>query len=145
MFRLLVHATLLAAALFALGPRTAAADDERPRGEPARSTPLREVQAPEETSAWDRPDVGTESTVAKMVAKLGRGLVNILTGWLELPKQIIRTSKTDGVLTGMTVGLGKGVGMAVGRTAAGVLETAFFFAPFPGEYKPLIEPALVFD
>ena len=33
--------------------------------------------------------------------KLGRGLVNILTGWIELPKNIHQTSTESNILTGM--------------------------------------------
>jgi len=42
--------------------------------------------------------------------KLGRGLANILTGWVELPKNIYDTSVEDNPLSGLTIGLAKGVG-----------------------------------
>ncbi|MBI3268685.1 MAG: exosortase system-associated protein, TIGR04073 family [Planctomycetes bacterium] len=80
-----------------------------------------------------------------MVSKFTRGLLNILTGWIEIPKQIARTAKEDGAGKGATIGFLKGIGMAVARTAAGVLEAGLFFAPFPEDYKPILEPALVFD
>jgi len=38
---------------------------------------------------------GSESTVAKLTAKLGRGIVNILTGWVEFPVQIVKRTKED--------------------------------------------------
>lgn len=75
--------------------------------------------------------------------KLGRGLVNILTGWVELPKNIYDTSKQSNPFAGITVGLAKGVGMTVVRTGAGVYETATFPFPLPKEYKPVLEPAYV--
>jgi len=76
--------------------------------------------------------------------KLGRGLGNILTGWVELPKNIYDTSVEQNVLAGLTIGLAKGVGMTVVRTGAGVYDTATFPFPLPEDYKPLIEPEFVF-
>ena len=51
--------------------------------------------------------------------KLGRGLANILTGWVELPKNIYETSVEDNIFSGLTIGLAKGVGMAIVRTGTG--------------------------
>jgi putative exosortase-associated protein (TIGR04073 family) len=77
--------------------------------------------------------------------KLGRGLGNILTGWVELPKNIYDTSVEENVLAGLTIGLAKGVGMTVVRTGAGVYETATFPFPLPEDYEPLVEPEFVFS
>lgn len=77
--------------------------------------------------------------------KLGRGLVNILTGWIELPKNIYETSVQSNPLAGITVGLAKGLGMTVVRTGAGVYETATFPFPLPQEYKPILEPEYVLE
>lgn len=77
--------------------------------------------------------------------KLGRGLVNILTGWIELPKNIYETSAESNLFAGITVGLAKGLGMTVVRTGAGVYETATFPFPLPQEYKPILEPEYVLN
>jgi putative exosortase-associated protein (TIGR04073 family) len=77
--------------------------------------------------------------------KLGRGLVNILTGWIELPKNIYKTSVESNPFSGITVGLAKGLGMTVVRTGAGVYETATFPFPLPQEYKPILEPEYVLN
>ena len=77
--------------------------------------------------------------------KLGRGLGNILTGWVELPKNIYDTSVQQNVLAGLTMGLAKGVGMTIVRTGAGAYETVTFPFPLPENYKPLIEPEFVFQ
>ena len=77
--------------------------------------------------------------------KLGRGLANILTGWVELPKNIYDTSVEDNPLSGLTVGLAKGVGMTIVRTGAGVYETVTFPFPIPEGYCPVLEPEFVFD
>lgn len=79
------------------------------------------------------------------VKKLGRGIANILTGWVELPKNIYETSVEENVLSGLTMGLAKGVGMSIVRTGAGVYETVTFPFPIPGDYAPVLEPEFVFS
>jgi putative exosortase-associated protein (TIGR04073 family) len=88
---------------------------------------------------------GAENTVGKIFGKFGRGIVNVVTGWIEFPKQIIETSEKDGVLTGVSLGLLKGIGMTVVRTGAGALDIAFFLSPFPDDYKPILDPEYVFE
>ena len=80
-----------------------------------------------------------------MGKKLTRGLANILTGWVELPKNIYDTSVEDNIFSGLTVGLVKGAGMAVVRTGAGVYETITFPFPIPEDYAPVLEPEFVFS
>jgi len=80
-----------------------------------------------------------------MGKKLARGLANILTGWVELPKNIYDTSVEDNIFSGLTVGLVKGVGMAIVRTGAGVYETVTFPFPIPEDYAPVLEPEFVFS
>jgi len=77
--------------------------------------------------------------------KLGRGLGNILTGWIELPKNIYDTSVEENVLSGITMGLAKGIGMTIVRTGAGVYETVTFPFPIPEDYQPVLEPEFVFS
>ena len=77
--------------------------------------------------------------------KLGRGLANILTGWVELPKNIYDTSVEDNILVGLTMGLAKGVGMFIVRTGAGVYEAVTFPFPIPEDYQPVLEPEFVFS
>lgn len=76
--------------------------------------------------------------------KLGRGVANTLTGWVELPKNIYQTSVEDNAFAGMTLGLAKGAGMTIVRTGAGIYEIATFPFPLPEEYKPILEPEYVF-
>ena len=86
------------------------------------------------------------SVVEKMGKKLGRGLVNVATGWIELPKNIYDTSvETNNPLMGITYGLIKGVGMTVVRTGAGAYDIATFLFPIPEDYKPVLEPEFVFE
>ncbi|MDD5439271.1 MAG: exosortase system-associated protein, TIGR04073 family [Candidatus Omnitrophica bacterium] len=76
--------------------------------------------------------------------KLMRGLANILTGWVELPKNIYETSVEDNVFSGLTIGLAKGIGMTIVRTGAGIYETVTFPFPIPEDYAPVLEPEYVF-
>ena len=76
--------------------------------------------------------------------KLGRGLANTLTGWVEIPKNIYTTSTEENALAGMTLGLAKGAGMTIVRTGAGIYEIATFPFPLPENYKAILEPEYVF-
>ena len=76
--------------------------------------------------------------------KLGRGVANTLTGWIELPKNIYSTSVEQNAFSGMTLGLAKGAGMTLVRTGAGIYEIATFPFPLPENFKPILEPEYVF-
>ncbi|MBF0216464.1 MAG: exosortase system-associated protein, TIGR04073 family [Candidatus Omnitrophica bacterium] len=88
--------------------------------------------------------VASDSYAQDPAKKLGRGLANILTGWVELPKNIYDTSVEENVLAGITMGLAKGVGMTIVRTGAGVYETITFPFPIPEDYQPVLEPEYIF-
>ena len=77
--------------------------------------------------------------------KLGRGIANILTGWVEIPKNIYNTSIESNPLVGLTVGTAKGIGMSIVRTGAGVYELITFPFPLPEDYMPILEPEFVFQ
>lgn len=83
--------------------------------------------------------------IAKMGKKLGRGLVNCATGWIEIPKNIYDTSVEHNPLMGITLGTIKGAGMTVVRTGAGVYDVATFLFPIPADYEPILEPEFVFS
>ena len=89
--------------------------------------------------------VATSSYAQDPAKKLGRGLANILTGWIELPKNIYDTSVEDNPLAGLTIGLAKGVGMTIVRTGAGIYEVVTFPFPIPEDYAPVLEPEFVFS
>ena len=76
--------------------------------------------------------------------KLGRGVANTLTGWIELPKNVYNTSVEDNAFTGITLGLAKGAGMSIVRTGVGIYEIVTFPFPLPENYAPVIEPEYVF-
>lgn len=78
------------------------------------------------------------------IRKLGRGVTNITTGWLELGAQVFRTTEMDGSLAGATIGLGRGIVWGVGRTLVGAIELVTFPIPNPiTGYGPVIKPEFV--
>ncbi|MDQ6998301.1 MAG: exosortase system-associated protein, TIGR04073 family [Mariprofundus sp.] len=62
-------------------------------------------------------------------SKFTRGLANSVTGWGEIPKNIINESSDSNVLVGLTYGTVKGVVHTVGRTAVGAFDLVTFFVP----------------
>ncbi|MCH7504438.1 exosortase system-associated protein, TIGR04073 family [PVC group bacterium] len=78
-------------------------------------------------------------------SKLLRGVANIATGWIEIPKQMYQTSVDHNPLLGLTWGTVKGVGYGVGRTLVGVYDTVTFPIPIPSDYEPVVEPEYVFS
>lgn len=92
--------------------------------------------APAETNRRD-------TTFDKALHKLGRGIANVLTGWMEIPKEIAAAWRETDPFTGIIVGSIKGVGYFVVRFFAGCYEIFTFPMPFPEDYKPIIEPEFV--
>jgi putative exosortase-associated protein (TIGR04073 family) len=87
------------------------------------------------------PAMAGEGYGANVGEKLGRGLVNVVTGWLEIPKNVVNTSRDSNVGIGVTLGLVKGIGQTIGRTLVGAGELATFFIPTPG----LVHPTYIFE
>lgn len=100
------------------------------------------------TETDEPPHIGpseTENVVGKMTGKLARGFVNIVTCIGEVPNQMVKMGHSDGFWAAITLGLLKGVGMAVVRFGAGVFDVAFFLSPWPDDWKPVLEPAYVWE
>ena len=81
----------------------------------------------------------------KAFTKLLRGAVNVITGWVEIPKRILETSETSGAVTGFTWGTLRGLGHGFIRTAAGAYEIATFPFPAPAGYLSIMDPEYVFS
>ncbi len=97
-----------------------------------------------ETAALD--DLShAEEVVQDMSSKLNRGVVNLLTGWGEIPRQMIKSGHEKGGWAVIPVGISAGAIMTVVRTATGVFETGLFYAPIKDSYGPIIEPAFVWQ
>ena len=73
--------------------------------------------------------------------KLVTGFANALTGWIELPKNVVLTGRKEGPIYGATIGLAMGVMHTVGRSLVGVLDAATFFIPT----KPSVTPHFIWQ
>ena len=94
-----------------------------------------------------------EAVTSGMGRKFCRGLVNAVTGVGEIPRQMIRSSQSDGDWTGLGRGFIHGIVMTVIRTGAGAIETGLFFVPmrqgagnvYQLDYGPILLPVYVWD
>ena len=91
------------------------------------------------------PVHAVQMEAGKAATKLGRGAVNTVTGWVEIPKCINETAQESGALAGATWGLLRGLGHGFIRTVAGVYELVTFPFPAPPDYEPVMEPEYVFS
>lgn len=83
------------------------------------------------------------SDSGKMMHKLGRGVVNVFTCWVEIPRNVaVEWERTDPV-SGLGVGLVKGFGWGFARFATGVFETFTFPLPVPADYRVMMEPEFI--
>lgn len=76
--------------------------------------------------------------------KFLRGMVNVVTGWVEIPKRVHETSRTSGPGSGFTFGFVRGLGYGFIRTVGGAYEMATFLFPAPPDYRPVMRPEYVF-
>ncbi|TWJ17595.1 exosortase system-associated protein, TIGR04073 family [Geobacter argillaceus] len=83
-----------------------------------------------------------EAIADKMAFKFARGITNVATAIVEIPKQSYLTVRDRGGV-GYVVGPLKGLGMTFYRGLVGVAETVFFMVPQPGYYDPMIDPDYV--
>jgi putative exosortase-associated protein (TIGR04073 family) len=70
------------------------------------------------------------------------GMSNLVTGWLELPKNVINvTNKSSYFIYGLFGGLFKGAIDTIGRTGGGLLD----LAACPFNVEPVIQPGYIWD
>ena len=81
-----------------------------------------------------------EAIVSGMSVKLVRGLTNVVTCPVELPKQCYKVIRDRGWI-GCVAGPLAGVGMILYRVGFGAVEAVTFLIPDPGFYDPLCVPA----
>lgn len=80
-------------------------------------------------SSWS-PRVFAQDPIHKM----GRGVVNVLTGWIELPKQVHLGTQEENPVAGVGWGLVKGAGLTLLRGGVGLYEALTFPLPYPKDY-----------
>ena len=96
---------------------------------------------------------GYENLWNRMTRKLGRGIVNVGFGALELPIRIFEVNFNEGGLAACTFGVLSGLGYVVVREVVGVVEILTFPFPLPGcpndpqgygaGYGPILTPEWV--
>ncbi|BBL75681.1 exosortase system-associated protein, TIGR04073 family [Methylomagnum ishizawai] len=79
---------------------------------------------------------GYTGTIAE---KFGTGVTNMGLGWVEIPKTMYVSSMQDGVLSGLTLGLFKGMANTFGRMFLGMADMFTFMIPT----KPMVTPDVV--
>ena len=89
--------------------------------------------------------VPAEAIMDPIAKKFFRGLTNCLTGWVEIPRQMVLTTSNDGIQNALTVGLFKGTLMTVIRTGIGLYDVGTFFSAAPGDFDSVISPAYVWQ
>jgi putative exosortase-associated protein (TIGR04073 family) len=82
-----------------------------------------------------------DSYPEKAGGKLGTGIANAVGGIWEIPKTMIITTRTEGPVYGLTVGLMAGMLHTLGRTVYGVVDMATFLIPT----KPLVDPDYIWN
>ena len=89
--------------------------------------------------------VEEEKVIRQHVHKFSRGVVNVGTAPLEIPKQMIKRAQegrgADGQLAGYITGTITGIGWGIWRLGSGIVDV--FSAPFCGNEKGLIDPEFV--
>lgn len=74
--------------------------------------------------------------------KLGSGIANMLTGWVEVPKNMLNTTNQSGnIFLGIGGGGGKGLLHMLARTLSGVVD----FITFPVPTRPIPDPPVVWE
>ena len=92
------------------------------------------------------PAQAEEPSVAEQIAmKFARGMANVTTGWVELPKQIYLVGHNEGWMMGALRGPIDGLGMVIARTIAGAYEILTFPVPLPPHYQPMLKPDYVWQ
>lgn len=101
--------------------------------------------APAARADYTYTDTLDDSYGEKASHKLGRGVGNVLFGWIDIFKGVEDVGEEHGAVAGATWGPIRGLGQALGRTAAGAYEIITFPIAAPGDFEPLIEPEFVLD
>ncbi len=86
-------------------------------------------------------DIFAHNYPTKVGEKLGNGIANAVTGFVEIPKTMMVTGHRHGASYGMTAGLFTGVFHAFGRSLTGALDIATFMVPT----TPIPRPAYIWD
>ncbi|MBI4597996.1 MAG: exosortase system-associated protein, TIGR04073 family [Candidatus Omnitrophica bacterium] len=77
--------------------------------------------------------------------KFGRGVSNLLGGWLEIPLNIQSRYSNKDTAGSLATGLLYGTVYGVVRTGVGAYETVTFLLPYPEDFAPILPPIGYFN
>lgn len=86
-------------------------------------------------------DATASSYPARMGGKLGNGIANVATGFVEIPKSIRVANRAEGPAYAATAGFMTGMVHMLGRTLCGAYDLATFMIPT----KPIVDPDYVWQ
>lgn len=86
-------------------------------------------------------DAAASSYPARLGAKLGNGIANVTTGFIEIPRTIRVANREDGPAYAATAGLMTGIVHMIGRTMSGAYDLATFVIPT----RPIVNPDYVWQ
>ena len=87
--------------------------------------------------------IATPSYANGPFKKLGRGLANTATGWIEFFVTVQESCEKHDYIGGLFYGIPTGIVKALIRTSIGLYETVTFAIPIPNDYEPILEPEFV--
>jgi len=105
-----------------------------------RMTPVEEV-----TASTTKGPFYNQSEGELRARKLARGAANVVLCVGEIPNQMFQEAYKTSPVTGVVVGAWKGVVKGSKRLVVGLWEIATFYAPTKNNYKPYVEPEVVFE
>ena len=76
---------------------------------------------------------------------MGRGVTNLLTGWIELPKHIHEGLQESNPVSGLGMGVLKGTGLTLLRGGLGLYEAVTFPVPYPRDFASPYESLELHD
>ena len=81
------------------------------------------------------------ASAATIGTKLGRGLANTLTGWVEIPAHIGAAKRDDTAVLRFVTGTFEGIEKGLTRTLLGIWDLISF--PVPPYDRPVLDPEIL--
>ena len=106
---------------------------------------LTSADSPPVTSGSAEEGFKLDPALGLPLTKLGRGIGNIVVGWVEIPATMHTEYKESDPVTGLATGFFKGFVKGVIRTLVGAFETVTFPFPIPENYAPVLPPVTHFE
>lgn len=86
-----------------------------------------------------------QSEAELRMRKLARGFANVVLCPAEVPNQMFQEAYKTSPVTGVIVGLFKGIAKGASRLAIGAWEIGTFYFAGRNNFQPIIEPEVVFQ